>query len=84
MKHAGRAVIRLNDKTDHGGTVISASSGTCVMGRDAALAGDMTFCPQCKGTFPIQPAGAGAKHNGRAYAYADDSTACGAKLIGSL
>ncbi|WP_332877504.1 PAAR domain-containing protein [Massilia sp. S19_KUP03_FR1] len=84
MKHEGRAVVRLNDKTDHGGTVISASSGTRVMGRDAALAGDMTFCPKCKGNFPIKPDGAGARHNGRAYAYANDSTACGAKLIGSL
>lgn len=84
MKHEGRAVVRLNDKTDHGGTVISASSGSRVMGRDAALAGDMTFCPKCKGTFPIKPDGAGARHQGRAYAYANDITACGAKLIASL
>ncbi|WP_332879775.1 PAAR domain-containing protein [Massilia sp. S19_KUP03_FR1] len=84
MTHEGRAVVRLNDKTDHGGTVISASSGTRVMGRDAALAGDMTFCPKCKGNFPIMPDGAGARHNGRAYAYTNDATACGAKLIGSL
>ncbi|RYF44097.1 MAG: PAAR domain-containing protein [Cytophagaceae bacterium] len=84
MKHEGRAVVRLNDKTDHGGTVISASSGTRVMGRDAALAGDMTFCPTCKGTFPIKPDGTGARHKGRAYAYASDTTACGAKLIASL
>lgn len=84
MKHEGRAVVRLNDKTDHGGTVISASSGTRVMGRAAALVGDMTFCPKCKGTFPIKPDGAGARHQGRAYAYANDITACGAKLIASL
>jgi uncharacterized Zn-binding protein involved in type VI secretion len=84
MKHDGRAVIRLNDKTDHGGTVISASSGSQVMGREAALANDMTFCPRCKGKYPIKPDGTGARHNGRAYAYADDLTACGAKLIASL
>lgn len=28
MKHQGRGVIRVNDKTDHGGEVISATSGT--------------------------------------------------------
>lgn len=84
MKHEGRAVIRLGDKTDHGGVVISASSGTRVMGRDAALSDDMTFCPKCKGNFLIKPNGTGARHQGRAYAYANDSTACGAKLIGSL
>lgn len=84
MKHEGRGVIRLNDKTDHGGIVISASSGTVVLGVQAALADDMTFCPKCKGTFPIKADGAGAKHIGRPYAYDDDSTACGAKLISSL
>jgi len=84
MKHEGRAVVRLNDKTDHGGTVISVSSGTRVMGREAALADDITFCPRCQGNYRIKPDGAGARHQGRAYAYANDSTACGAKLISSL
>ena len=84
MKHEGHGVIRLNDQTTHGGKVISASSGTRVMGKDAALVDDMTYCPQCKGNFPIKPAGKGAKHKGRPYAYHDDSTACGAKLITSL
>jgi len=84
MKHEGRSVIRMDDKTDHGGKVISASSGTTVMGKAAALEGDMTFCPRCKGTFPIKPDGVGAKHQGRPYAYDNDQTACGAKLISSL
>lgn len=84
MKHKGRGVIRLNDKTDHGGKVTSASSGTTVMGITAALGGDMTFCPQCKGEFPINPEGAGAEHTGTPYAYHDDLTTCGARLITSL
>jgi len=84
MKHEGRGVIRLNDKTDHGGHVTAASSGTVVMGIVAALEGDMTHCPKCKGDFAIQPDGAGAKHEGRPYAYHNDVTACGAKLISSL
>ena len=84
MKHKGRGVIRLGDKTDHGGQVIKASSGTIVMGKAAALATDMTHCPQCKGDFAIKSDGAGAKHSGRSYAYHDDVTECGAKLITSL
>lgn len=84
MKHQGRGVIRLNDQTDHGGKVISATSGTTVMGKVAALEGDMTLCPQCKGQFPIKPDGAGARHEGKPYAYDGDVTACGAKLITSL
>ena len=84
MKHMGRGVIRINDKTDHGGQVTCVSSGTIVMGTEAALADDMTFCPKCKGRFAIKPNGAGAKHSGRSYAYDSDITACGAKLISSI
>jgi len=83
MKHDGRGVIRLGDKTDHGGEVVSVSSGTIVMGTEAALANDMTFCPKCKGKFSINPDRTGAKHEGRPYAYHNDLTACGAKLISS-
>lgn len=84
MKHEGRGVIRLHDKTDHGGYVISVSSGTVVMGIEAALADDKTFCPKCKGQFSIRPDGSGAKHKGRPYAYHNDVTACEAKLISSV
>ncbi len=84
MKHQGRGVIRMNDKTDHGGHVTAVSSGTIVMGSEAALAGDMTTCPKCKGDYPIKPDGAGARHEGSPYAYDGDVTACGAKLISSL
>lgn len=84
MKHERRGVIRLNDKTGHGGQVMSVSSGTVVMGMEAALADDVTFCPKCKGTFSIKPDGVDAKHKGRSYAYDNDITACGAKLISSI
>lgn len=84
MKHQGRGVIRLNDTTDHGGQVIRASSGTTVMGVVAALEGDMTQCPRCKGHFAIKPDGSGARHQGKPYAYDGDMTECGAKLITSI
>ncbi|WP_426195953.1 PAAR domain-containing protein [Massilia sp. DWR3-1-1] len=63
---------------------MGGSSGTIVMGTEAALADDMSFCPKCKGNFPLKPDGSGARHNGKPYAYHDDVTACGAKLIASL
>lgn len=84
MKHLGRGVIRFNDKTDHGGHVTAASSSTTVMGIAAALAGDMTHCPKCKGDFAIKPDGIGAKHKGTPYAYHGDLTACGARLLTSI
>lgn len=83
MKHEGRGVVRLNDKTTHGG-VVTTASGPTIMGIPAALDGDMTHCPQCKGDFPITPDGVGAKHAGRFYAYHDAPTACGARLIASV
>jgi uncharacterized Zn-binding protein involved in type VI secretion len=84
MKHQGRGVIRLNDQTDHGGQVISATSETSAMGQAAAIEGDLTFCPKCKGQFAIKPDGAGAKHKGKSYAYDGDVTVCGARLISTL
>jgi len=54
------------------------------MGKVAALADDMTYCPKCKGQFAIKPDGKGAKHEGRSYAYHGDLTECGARLVTSL
>jgi uncharacterized Zn-binding protein involved in type VI secretion len=84
MRHEGRGVIRIDDMTDHGGKVISATSETIVLGKAAALAGDMTYCPHCNGNFAIKPDGSGARHKGVFYAYHDDVTECGARLITSV
>lgn len=84
MKHDSRGVIRIGDKTTHGGEVISASSGTVVMGKLAALDGDLSVCPQCKGKFALRPDGSGARHEGKFYAYHNDVTECGALLISSI
>lgn len=80
----GRGVIRLGDKTSHGGQVISASDSFTVLGKQVALNDDKTFCPKCKGTFPIQVAGSERHHHGKPVAYHDDATACGAKLVSSI
>jgi uncharacterized Zn-binding protein involved in type VI secretion len=71
---------RLNDKTDHCGQVIGASSGTTVMGAAAALQNDMTYCPTCKGNFAIKPDGTETRHGGKPYAHGN-VTECGARLI---
>lgn len=80
----GRGVIRLHDKTTHGGEVISACDDLKAMGIAVALQGDMTRCPQCKGNFKILPAQNQRSHRGKPLAYHDDSTECGARLISSL
>jgi uncharacterized Zn-binding protein involved in type VI secretion len=80
----GRGVVRLGDKTTHGGQVISAAQDFTVLGKRVAVEGDSTYCPKCKGKYPIQPGGGTRKHHGKWVAYDQDPTACGARLISSL
>jgi uncharacterized Zn-binding protein involved in type VI secretion len=80
----GRGVIRLGDKTTHGGEVISAAPDFTVLGKQVAAEGDSTYCPRCKGKFSIHPAANSRKHHGKRVAYDNDVTACGAKLISSI
>ena len=85
MKNSkGRGIVRLGDKTTHGGQVISAQATFKALGKAVAVEGDLTVCPKCKGTFPIQPASSERRHHGQAVAYDGDKTACGAKLISSI
>ncbi|CAH0447356.1 PAAR domain-containing protein [Ralstonia syzygii] len=77
--------IRVGDKTDHGGTVLTGDQTTIFYGKATARDGDMTVCPKCKGTFPILK-GNGIVIDGNAgsaYARHGDKTACGATLLAS-
>ena len=80
----GHGIIRLGDKTSHGGEVISAVPDLKVFGKPVAVMGDSTYCPKCKGNFAIQPSGSIRKHHGKLVAYDQDLTACGARLISSI
>lgn len=77
-----RPLIVLGDKTDHGGTVIGADLTFDIHGKYVARIGDMTVCPKCKGTFPINAAADDlVDEAGNGYARHLDTTACGARLI---
>jgi uncharacterized Zn-binding protein involved in type VI secretion len=80
----GRGIIRLGDKTSHGGKVISASQDFKVLSKAVAVQGNMVSCPKCKGAFPIQPKKSDRTHSGKLVAYDGDMAACGAKLISSI
>lgn len=85
MKNSkGKGVIRLGDSTSHGGKVLSACDDLISHGKPVAVNGNNTFCPQCKGTFPIQAMSHERVHKGQPVAYAGDKTACGATLISSI
>lgn len=79
-----KGVIRLGDTTSHGGTVISASDTLKALGKAVALDGDMTFCPKCKGKYPITVDKSDRQHHGKRVAHQDDRTACGATLNSSI
>ncbi|NIE85352.1 MULTISPECIES: PAAR domain-containing protein [unclassified Burkholderia] len=80
----GRGVVRLHDKTTHGGEVITASDDLTALGVPVALEGHLTECPKCGGQFRIVPQGNTRRHHGARVAFHDDLTECGAQLISSL
>ncbi|MBN3808137.1 MULTISPECIES: PAAR domain-containing protein [Paraburkholderia] len=80
----GRGVIRLHDKTSHGGEVITACDEITAMGVPVALQDDLTWCPKCNGKFRIIPENSQRSHHGKPVAHHNDPTECGARLITSL
>ncbi|MBC8951183.1 PAAR domain-containing protein [Xenorhabdus sp. PB61.4] len=78
-----KAVIRLNDKTDHGGKVITAIDGYVYQGVPVAGKGDLVVCPKCEDTFPIVEGSETLKYQNKQIALEGMRTACGAKLIAS-
>ena len=79
-----KPIIRLGDKTTHGGTVVSAASATMVDGKLPARIGDMTVCPiPGHGANPIVSGDNSTIIDGSAVARQGDVTACGASLVAS-
>jgi uncharacterized Zn-binding protein involved in type VI secretion len=74
------ALIRLGDKTSHGGTVVEASALSDCDGKGIARVGDMTVCPR-HGRSPIASGDATFIVDGRAVARHGDKTGCGATLV---
>ncbi|WP_426177984.1 PAAR domain-containing protein [Massilia sp. TWR1-2-2] len=74
-------IIRLGDPTSHGGKVIEGSPADICHGKPIALVGHRTFCPQCKGIFPIIEGAPTTTFYGKGVALAGMKTACGAVLI---
>jgi uncharacterized Zn-binding protein involved in type VI secretion len=73
--------IVLGDKTDHGGTVISASPFSDIGGKGMARTGDKVTCPRCKGVFSIVTGQLDMIVDGQPAAVHGDKTSCGATLL---
>lgn len=80
---AGRPIIRIGDKTSHGGTVTQGFPLYTIEGRSAAGLGHMVACPQCKGVFPIVEGVLSFTVDGSLVAIEGMKTSCGATLIAS-
>jgi uncharacterized Zn-binding protein involved in type VI secretion len=80
------SVIRVGDKTSHGGKVLNSSVAHFVVsGKPVVVVGDQCMCP-INGHQNCTVASGSARHsiNGKAVAYDGDKTSCGATLISSL
>ena len=79
-----RKVIRLNDPTSHGGTVLSvAAAHFTVGGLPVARVGDRIFCP-LHGDGTIIEGDPQHTIDGVAVAYEGHKTSCGAILMSSV
>lgn len=74
-------IIRVDDPTSHGGRVIEGSLTDTCHGKAISSIGHLTYCPKCKGTFPIIEGVATTTFFGKGVALAGMKTACGAILI---
>jgi len=73
-------LIRLGDKTSHGGTVVEASSHSDIGGKGIARMGDKATCP-LHGNTSIASGDHTLIVDGKPAARQGDKTACGATLI---
>lgn len=79
------SVIRLGDKTTHGGVVVSASPLHVILGIGIARVGDMVICPlPGHGTNPIIEGSPTFTIDGRQVALHGHHSACGCALISSI
>ncbi|MBW3511533.1 MULTISPECIES: PAAR domain-containing protein [Janthinobacterium] len=77
-------VIRLGDKTSHGGTVLEASAVSDSGGIGMARVGDKVACPlPGHGVCPIVSGDSSLIVDGKPVARHGDKTSCGALLIAS-
>lgn len=78
-----KAVILEGDTTSHGGKVMEGRNNMTLDGRRIAEQGHKTFCPKCKGTFPIIEGVPYHSMGGVGTAVEGMLTGCGATLIAS-
>ncbi len=80
---AKKAIIRMGDKTSHGGTVLEGLQFFVICGKPAAGVGHRVHCPTCAGPHVIIEGAVNATMMGIQIAVDGMKTSCGATLIAS-
>lgn len=80
---AFKPIIRVGDRTSHGGTVVEAHQLLVVLGKPVAGVGHQVDCPKCSGTPVIEDGPLSATFMGVLVAVDGMKTTCGATLIAS-
>jgi uncharacterized Zn-binding protein involved in type VI secretion len=79
----GKTIIRLGDRTSHGGTVVEGFPLLTVHGKPVAGISHQVPCPRCKGKHVIVEGAVTVTMLGTSVAVEGMKTSCGATLIGS-
>jgi len=75
-------VIRLNDPSDHGGHMVTASARYKADGIQACVNGDLHVCPlKDHGTTPVTASTVITSSGGKKILRVNDLAGCGARLI---
>jgi uncharacterized Zn-binding protein involved in type VI secretion len=80
-----KGIIRIGDRTDHGGEVITGSDTMEFGGKKVARVGDLVRCPrEGHGVNPIVEGSAHFTDRGRKVAFHGMKAQCGCSLLSSL
>ncbi len=79
----GKAIIRLGDRTSHGGRVLEGFPLLTIHGKPVAGVGHRVSCPKCTGSPVIAEGMVAVTMMGVHVAVDGMKTSCGATLIGS-
>lgn len=78
-----KEIIRVGDKTDHGGVVLEGFAQTNLNGKPIAGVGHKVRCRKCKGVYQIVEGSETYRVDGVPVALDGMKTECGARLISS-
>lgn len=75
-----RALVRINDPSDHGGKMITGTSKFTINGINGCVSGDIHSCPRKGHGNTAVNASSTVSSNGKSILHVGDTAGCGAKI----